>query len=54
MRMGRALKKLGWERRKGRPVREGRSLPPTWLWWPPRDPTLGLDEGRMADDLPDF
>lgn len=41
MRMGRALVKLGWERRKGRPVRiiEGstRTLPPAWLWIPPAD-----------------
>lgn len=35
MRMGRALRRLGWERRKGRPVREGKSLPPAWLWYAP-------------------
>ena len=59
MRMGRALKKLGWERRKGRPVREGRSLPPTWLWWPPASgsaqgtlPTA--DSTETTDDLPPF
>ena len=57
MRMGRALTKLGWERRKGRPVRiiEGttRTLPPAWLWIPPADdaqPTLPGDEG--GGDVP--
>ena len=59
MRMGRALKKIGWERRKGRPVREGRSLPPTWLWWPPEaDGAQGTlptrDSTEMPDDMPPF
>lgn len=52
MRMGRALTKLGWERRKGRPTRiiEGKTcnLPPAWLWIPPADeaqPNLPDDEG---------
>jgi hypothetical protein len=58
MRMGRALTKLKWERRKGRPTRViegvGRvTLPSTWLWWPPTDdtqPTLPGDEG--GSDVP--
>jgi putative DNA primase/helicase len=61
MRMGRALVKLGWERRKGRPVRvvDGgtKTLPPAWLWIPPADqaqPSLPTDEGASYDEPPPF
>ena len=58
MRMGRALKKLGWERRKGRPVREGALAPAdVVLVAAPTDGARGRPRGdstEMPDGLPDF